>query len=118
MLSAEELSWMRDCVEDTLPDTLSVYTKTSTRTNGVVIDSWADSGTTYACRLDSKQYQRTENSGAVKFYHRYILTVPYDASIVITDHVVHNNIEYSIVSIDLDKSWPACRRLNVERWHD
>ena len=120
MLSTNELAWMREAIDDLLPDTCEIMDKTETNTNGVLTVSYAGNDTEYDCRLDAKKHivpKNTEGTGAVKFYFTYILTLPYNAIVTEANHILHDSIEYAIISIDEDKSWAISRRLTLERVH-
>lgn len=111
-----ELSIMRDSIELLLPDTCNVCTITnvpdgeggSTQTRGT-------SGTSIACRLDVIQGREQITGGAIQPYISYVLSLPYDTTVGLTNIIEHGGVDYQVKSVNLNQSWVAVRRVELER---
>ena len=108
---------MKDTIESMLPDTCTKQERTQQKdpTNPTVtIEVWTDSSTTYSCRLDAKSEDTDGAMDSVKHYHRYILTLPYDADIDTDDRIKIGTDVFNVASVDDSKSWMACKRFFLE----
>ena len=115
-LSATELANMRAVVEQLLPDTCNILTVTRTADGaGGWTDSWGTVTASVDCRLDPISGKEQLAGGAIEPFHRFVLTVPYDTTILPAYRIEHSTFIYNIISVDYDKSWPVSKRAIVER---
>lgn len=121
MLSSRELEFMREAIEDLLPDTCDILQVTETPDGfGGVTQTWgtAVSGTAVPCRLDiiNRTSDRESIAGAgIKAFQETILSLPYDAQITVTNRVQHNGTIYNVHSVNTGQSWIAVKRAALER---
>jgi head-tail adaptor len=110
-----ELADMRAAVLDLLPDTCNILSVTETPDGaGGMTQTWGTASAGVACRLDYQTGMETIAGGALRAYSRYILTVPYDASVTELNKIEHGTKTYNVSSVDDDKSWPIVRRVVLE----
>ena len=116
MLSAADLSFMRDSTELLMPDSCNILSLTSTSDGaGGQSESWG-TVTTVSCRLDVKDMRDIVSGGAVQSYIKTMLSVPYDTSITEVNRVEHGGITYAVVApTNSDQSWIAVKRVELER---
>ena len=122
-LTTEELTSIRNDIDDLLPDTGYVIEVTETpdgmggNTEGTAVAT--DGTVTY--RLDPETEQRlrvseTITGRSLQPYHRFVLTLPYDTTITSNNRFLGASADYyNITSVDDDKSWRASVRCYVER---
>jgi hypothetical protein len=116
MLPTADLTQMRSDLAQLLPDTCAITTGTTTvDSSGGWSMTWGTTIASIACRLDPKQGLERIIGGAIQPYHGYVMTLPYNATIATNNRVVHGGIEYNVISVDQDKSWPVCTRVELER---
>jgi hypothetical protein len=68
-----------------------------------------------ACRIDPLRGDENLSGGAVQPFHRFVVTMAYDASLTVSNLVRIDGTTYAVKSIDSDKSWPVTLRAYVER---
>lgn len=106
---------MRAAISELLPDSCNILTPTNTPdSEGGVTTAWGTSSAV-ACRLDAKQGREMLTGGAIQPYTTYILSLPYDTTIAQTSRVLHGGVTYAVKSINLNQSWIAVRRVELER---
>lgn len=119
-ITDNELEKMRSLADDWLPDTCTIQTLTTTLGNqGGVIKSWSNTYTNVLCRLDpggspgggSESLQNETIVGIGDF----VLSVPYDQAIGITDRIVHQSKTYEVVSVNDLTSYRTLRRASLKR---
>lgn len=115
-LSAEELSQIREDLDDLLPDTAYILTKTKTPDGeGSFTETWGTAGTA-SCRLDFLQPgKETVIADSLKPFQVGVLTLAYDKTIAATQRVEVNNIQYTVQGRNLNQSWIGVRRVAVQR---
>jgi len=118
-LTTAELAYIRDAIEELLPDTATILTVTNVaNTLGGYAENIGTAGTS-ACRIDPlNQITKTMeqvNSGAIRPFHTFMLTLPYDTTITTENMVRVNDITYNVTSVDIGKSWQASVRAFLER---
>lgn len=107
---------MRAAISELLPDTCNILTPTNTAdSEGGVTTSWGTSGTSIICRLDAKQGREILIGGAIQAYTTYIMSLPYDTTIAQTNRIEHGGATYAVKSINLNQSWKAVFRIELER---
>lgn len=115
-LSEFELDSMREDIESLLPDIGNILSvTTATDGAGGITETWGTLTVGVACRLDAISGKEQLAGGAIEPFHRYVLTLPYSVVITSAHRFEHNSIEYSVISVDSDKSWATCTRAIVER---
>lgn len=115
-LTNAELSIMRDTIELLMPDTCNIVGITnvpdgeggSTQTRGT-------SGTSIPCRLDVIQGREQITGGAIQPYISYMMSLPYDTTVAEENIIEHNGTDYHVKSVNLDQSWKAVVRVELER---
>lgn len=115
MLSAAELLYMRDSTELLMPDTCNIVSITntpdgeggSTQTRGTV-------GTSI-CRLDAIQGREQVTGGAIQPYITYMMSLPYDVTVVPAYIIEHSSVDYAVKSVNRGQSWKAVVRVELER---
>ena len=119
LLSNEQLAFMRDQIELTLPDTCTILSPTrASDGQGGWTETWGTVSAGVKCRLDAakKLNQREQIAGAALLPFAYwTLTLPYDTVIESTYRVVVGGNTYNVEHEDGDKSWNACVRVVVTR---
>ena len=109
------LAAMRAAISELLPDTAYILSVTNSPDNeGGVTQSIGTIGTAI-CRLDAVQGREQVSGGAVQPFISYMLSLPYDTVVSNTNRISHNNLTYAVKSINLDQSWKAVVRAELER---
>lgn len=117
-LSAQELTDMRAVADDFFPDTCTIQTlTTSTGAMGGVAQSYANTYTGVACRVDPADSRGNETivNEALEGKSMWTLNIPYDQAIAITDRVVHSSVTYEIISVWDTHSYSTIRRAAMVR---
>lgn len=121
MLSSRELEFMREAIEDLLPDTCDILQVTETPDGfGGVTQTWgtASNGTAVPCRMDiinRASDGETVSGAGIKAFQETILSMPYDTQITVTNRVQHNGTVYNVHSVNTGQSWIAVKRATLER---
>lgn len=116
LLSSDELEYMRTAIEELLPDTCNILSATlSSDGAGGMTASWGTVGVAVPCRLDAIRGNESVVGGGLAPQHAYVLTLAHDATIDTDDRVEIGTYTFTVVSIDLEKSWAACKRVYLER---
>lgn len=114
MIDSTDLDFMRDAVERLMPSTAYILSVAYTSDGqGGLVEAWGTAGTA-ACRLDYTSGREYEAGNAVKNYTGWMLTLPHDTAIAVTNRVQVNSATYAVISIDTPKSWNACIRAKLE----
>lgn len=116
-LSAKELSDMRAVADDYFPDICTIQTKTtSTGSMGGISESYANTYTGVACRLDpGGGASEAIVNFALEGRSTWMLNIPYDQAIAIEDRVVHNSETYEVVGVVDTQSYSTIRRAMLVR---
>jgi SPP1 family predicted phage head-tail adaptor len=116
-LTAGELASLRSHADDLLPDACTVQTKTvSVDSTGNPIESWADTYTSVACRLDA-----VTGGGERALWGRlaavsdWILSIPYDQSVSEAMRVVYGGTTFYITAVEDVHTWRTIRRAGLRR---
>jgi hypothetical protein len=116
MLTDAELAIIRAGSLAMLPDTCNLLAVSRVSDGmGGFDDTWGTAGTAIACRLDPLKGSEQAAGAALKPYHAYTLTLPYGTTITPAYQIEHGGFNYSVTSVDNDKSWAASVRAVVER---
>lgn len=115
-LSTGDLNYMRDTLEQMLPDTGNVLSGTQTPDGiGGFSTAWGTASSGVSCRLDHKRGIKTVTGGALIPFSEDILTVPVATTITTGNRFEHGSETYTVTDVDVDKSWPIVKRCIVER---
>jgi SPP1 family predicted phage head-tail adaptor len=121
-LTAAELSEIRSAVNELMPDTCTLLTRTNASDGeGGFTETWGTASANVPCRLDSKlgmiESKGNERlaAGEIQYFHTYVLTLPYNTTITEQYRVLLDGQYYQVKSVDFDKSWIASVRAFVER---
>ena len=116
MLSTSHLNYMRDVLEQLMPDTCNILSVTRTSDGqGGMIDTWGTASASVICRLDAMQGSEIPVGGAIQPFRAYILTLPWDTTIAEANRIEVGTEVFNIKSVDKQKSWAATRRALLER---
>jgi head-tail adaptor len=117
LLSSEELERLQADMETyTMPDTCAILSPTNASDGqGGNTVTWGTATASVACRLDGKVEGKEYVAGAaVRAYSRWILTLPYDATIQESWRVVHDSNTYNVIGKPKGGSWKAHVRCELE----
>lgn len=118
MLSTDQLNYMRDMLEELMPDTGNILSASySSNGQGGMLETWGTATAGQKCRLDAIPLKGGEAAagGAIQPFKSYILTLPYDATITEANRFEFGVYTFAVKSVDLAKSWAATRRAMLER---
>ena len=117
MLTSSELAYMREAIEDLLPDTCNLLTVTeSADGQGGFSQTWGTASSSVACRLDVVSGREQVAGGALQPYIKTMLSLPYNTTITDAYRVEHGGITYAVIAPpNNDQSWKAVARVELER---
>lgn len=119
MLNNSELSYMREAVEQLMPDTCNLLTATNTADgSGGVTTTWGTASASVACRMDYKtdtQQDEKITAFSVRPYSGFMLSIPYNTTINTEYRVEHGGFTYNVQAVNNDQSWIAVKRVVLER---
>lgn len=115
LLSSDDLEYIRDSIEELLPDTAYILSSTYTPDGaGGGTETWGTAGTA-DCRLDAIRGGEITLGESVRPVFTYIVTFPYDTTVEDTNRVKVADETFAVTSIDRGKSWNASLRVTLER---
>ena len=115
MLTNEELSWMRDTLEELMPDTCNILSVTNTSDGmGGYTESWGTATANVSCRLDTVQGSYRDLEGAIQTYQKLVLTVPHDTTLTAENRIEHSSVTYQVIQPTAG-SWLGVLRAEVEK---
>lgn len=121
-LTTAQLNEIISAVSELMPDTCTLGTLVPTSDGeGGFSNARGTVSTNVPCRLDSKvssiEIKGVERvaAGQIMPFHTYVLTLPGTATIDESYWVLKGTDYYQVRSVDANKSWPACKRVFVER---
>jgi hypothetical protein len=119
LLTDADLDFMRDALEDLLPDTCHILSVTEASDGqGGITQTWGTATASVACRLDAgKRVASSEqvDAAALQPYSFWWLTLPYDTTIGAGNRVVHGGATYNVEFEDSGKSWKGTVRVAVTK---
>lgn len=116
MIDDSELSMLRSDVLATLPDRCDILSATLASDGmGGMVASWGTATANVRCRLDTFRGAEQVRGEAMRPYHTYVVTLPYDVSLTTAQRISIDSTVYSVTSVDPGKSWDITRRAYVER---
>lgn len=120
MISATELAQMRADVTASLTDTATVQTRALANDGaGNAVETYSGS-TTVACRLryasgGKPSYPKQRSGDQSQPQQLWVVTLPYDASVNETDHLLINGETYEVVTANEERSLELCQRVLCKR---
>jgi SPP1 family predicted phage head-tail adaptor len=118
VISDAELTDMRALADDFFPDTCTIQTRTeSVDALGGVTESWANTYTSVACRLDpvyAGQGEQISNM-VLEGESRWMLNIPYDQAISVEDRVIHDSKTYEVTVVIDTQSYRTIRLAELKR---
>lgn len=117
-LSSVDLSYMRDSLEELMPDTCSILTATIVSDGqGGMIQTWGTVSAGVKCRLDPGRKQAFEavQGAALQPFDYWMLTLPHGTTITTEQRVVVGVQTFNVEAVDDGKSWQASVRCTVKK---
>jgi hypothetical protein len=118
ILTASELSAMRDHLEAHLPDTCEIDSMARTSDGaGGWTEAWTARGTAIPCRMAHVITQRFQGVTLSQMREGYtwMLTVAHDQTVALTDRVIHKGLTYQVVQINTSDSELVGTRVELQR---
>jgi SPP1 family predicted phage head-tail adaptor len=116
MIDTAMLAAMREAIEQLLPDTCNILTATETADGqGGISASWGTTYGTVSCRLDMNTGREQVIGGGLQPFTKYMLSLPYNTTITTADRVEVNSTTYTVTSVNLNQSWMAVKRVELEK---
>ena len=113
MLGTADINWMRDTLEELMPDTCVILSPTNTSDGqGGWTTTWGTVAANVKCRIDpgrKEMYERVTGAALMPFSW-WQLTLPWDQAVDETYRVVVNGDTYNVVNHDDNKSWQTTTR--------
>lgn len=117
--SQKEIDQIRTEIQEVaLPDTCDILTATiASDGQGGQTETWAATLTEVPCRLDGilSGERNIVIGDAMREFHRWTLTVPYNIAITPSNRIQHNGQTYRILTVRDHTSWEIHRRAELER---
>jgi len=113
-LTTNDLAWMRDALEELMPDTCAILTATNASDGqGGYTVTWGTASANVKCRVDPGKKEMYERLTGAKLepFSWWQLTLPHDTTITAQSRVVVNGNTYNVVNHDDNKSWQATLRV-------
>jgi len=115
-LTAAELAAMRAVADDFLPDTCTIQTRTTTvDALGGISEGYANTYTGVACRIDPVSGSEGVNNLQIAAGSKWMLNIPYDQTITVTDRIIHSGTTYEVSYIWAGQSYATIRRAELRR---
>ena len=114
-LTSADLAGMRSTIANLMPDTGHILSVTETPDGqGGVKQTWGTATASVSCRVDSVKAQESTTGGAVRPYHSYVITLPYNTTVTQENCVKVGSDIFNVTSVDDPKSWDITRRIYAE----
>src|SRR5512139_1289604 len=106
LLNDWEITAMRDEVNGVaLPGTCAILSLTLTSDGqGGYTETWGTATTSVACRIDPVQSREILSGDAVQPFSRFVVTLPYDATVTQENRIQIDTTQYNILGIDAVRS--------------
>lgn len=112
MLSDNDLSFMRESINELLPDTCYILLKTEmVDASGGYTATWG-TASSVDCRTDFTNGTMQTAGGGLQPFSQLTISVPHDTVVTTDNRVKWNNGIYSISSVNTN-SWMTCKVLVV-----
>jgi hypothetical protein len=117
VLTTAEIAAMRDTLEDWLPSTCTIQTKTeSTGAMGGPAVTWANTYTDVPCRVDPGGGDaETVRNFALEGVSFWVLNVAYDQVISVENRVVYDSVTYEVRGVIDNQSYNLNRQAAIVR---
>ena len=116
MIGTQELADLRSVADNYLPDTCTIQTKATTAgAMGGIVEAYTNTYTNVACRLDPKSGGEAVINFTVEGNTVWMLNIPYDQAIAVTDRVVHSSKTYEVKRVVDTNSYVTIRRAELVR---
>ena len=118
MLPTLELAQMRTELARSLPDTCNLLTPTNVSDGqGGFTQTWGTALASVGCRFDAfPRYAREIlAANAVMPYEKMMVTLAFDTVITSDYRIEHGGFTYNVTGVNIDQSWPICKRADVEK---
>jgi len=118
MLTDGDLLYMRDALEELLPDTCNILTAAvAIDGQGAQIPVWGTATANVPCRLDPSRKDNREyvTGGALQPFSYWQLTLPHNTSLSAEQRIEHGGQVYAVIGVDDGKSWTGTVRAMVVR---
>lgn len=119
MLEAADLAYMRESIAELLPDTCNILSVTETADGqGGISQTWGTASASVSCRIDVIRDPRMDElraGASVRNFQATFLSLPYSATVTVSNRVEHGGLTYNVVSTNTDQSWIAVKRVELER---
>lgn len=116
MLTARELSDLRNDILETLPDTCTILRQTTSNGGGYSSATWGTATASAVCRVDPL---RQQDSGIVADKEAGVtnwqLTLAYNADIADGDRIQHSGTTYEVQQVHATHSLNAVRRATLAK---
>lgn len=112
-LDNADLTYMRDCIDDLMPDTCNILSVTSVSDGmGGFTDKWGTATASVSCRLDTQRGTYRDLDGSIRDYKKLVFSMPQSTSITTANKVEYGDDTYRITAIN-EGSWLGVRRVEV-----
>jgi len=117
LITNDDLSWMRDTLELTMPGTCYIINPAGTSVSDGMGGFTNTPGTvgTSICRLDIRGGREGQAGGGYIPFTQTILTLPHDTVITAKNQVKFDDDTYNVVTVFDDRSWQASIRCELEK---
>ncbi len=115
-LGTADLTWMRELIDTTLPDTCAIVRGTATfDSEGGNKTTWGTVAGTVYCRMDMRSGKEETTAGAIQPYSTYVLSLTHDQSILTKDRIIFNGGTFNVISVNASQSWIGVKRAVLEK---
>lgn len=115
-LSPAELAYMREAVENLLPDTCHLLTVTNVADGqGGQTQTWGTASLHVPFRLDMETGREMQSGGALVAFTKYKGSLPYDTTITTGYRISHSGGTYAVTGVNANQSWIAVKRVDLEK---
>lgn len=102
----KEIEFMRDAIDDLLPDTCNVLSVVSTSSGSGYVWTQGTASKNVPCRADI--------GGQTGVGKSWIFSLPYDQTLTTENAIEYAGIVYDVLAVNNDISWPIVKRATVE----
>lgn len=115
-LSSAELAGMRDAIAELLPDFCDILSVTHVADGqGGQTDTWGTATARVCFRLDMTTGREMVSGGALQPFTKYKGSLPYDTTVTTLMRILHEGVTYAVTGVNLDQSWKAVVRVDLEK---
>ena len=115
MLSGNDLAYMRNSIEELLPDTCNILGLTQTSDGaGGYSETWGTVTANVPCRVDYRSGREQVASSQLTSYQSVTISLPYDVTVTPLNRVQVGLNVFSIQAVNAGQSWKAVTRVTAE----